>query len=1054
MPQVGTKRHKLAALQRALFTGRGDELNLFRALLPLRRELDVDILVVYGIGGIGKSLLLNEFGSICRSSNIPVALLDGRSKRSIFAVIDEFRSQLGGQKLTFPQLASKLKRYHVIQNQVMLSGTIPPHLKAYLSKGRIEGPGGSYSPSDFKHDGGDGRSVIDAIYTIVGRTDGDFFLQPETELTAALIADINDYAKQNRIVMMFDTYEVMGALDNWVRDDLFINLAEHALLVISGRERLEGREWDTCRPLMLQHELGRLRKTEALEYLNKRGVVDDALVEQMVTFAAGHPLTLSLLAEVYEHGDLGDLKRVPGRRDVIRLFIEWVVGLVSAELKTALEICSVLRHTTEESLAYMLAHYSENEIGSMPDTDQDEILRLIKEYEGKLRLADDPKEQARCRKQILELREQLQQKLKSSEERPTRAAQMFAQLQRFHFVKADAEGLSLHDVVWAALAEDLRWRAPKRFKLLHHLAAEYYKQRLASGAGTLRQDDTLEHLFHSISADEKTGILLFQQVAEELANYRLVGPLRDVLNDMRTQPLQTPNSRLWLNYYEARLAYLEARFEVAEAIYQGIADSDASEPKLRAYALCDWGELLAYGRREARELQKAVALLEQSLSTAPPDRHTARNFLYLAGTQRYQGKWEREVHYLEQAKMFYEQCGDKHGLAYVYIEMRRGFGRRGIWKDLFLLQQTLDALSEEVAESAALKSEIVGGWSWAWSLAGRLSEAERKARHDTAITRSIHAPFLLLRSLRDLGWALGFQGRYQEAHQCLTESMELAEGLSPGHSHEHETGYGFGFQGAILLRQGQIDAAEKHLRESLSIKVKLQDALGKLEVLVWLGNLLEIRNDWAGAEACYSQYMTLQAYHRNYFNAQMLVGWARAKYAQHEPGKAIELLDAAEAIALQYEYNDVLSSLNLLRGHMHWTDSTTQSRDPLPHSGPGQPFEGVLAFYQRSLIFGLRYNRFLLDQVCFGKQVTIPDTSILAACLVRGSEGRSVLTELRNWWLTGSNSDSKTLGYAVSPIPEGITLLEAEQRARALEPGDQTPQMRLADQLSAALLWL
>ncbi len=47
-----TKRDKLLKLRQTTFTGRTDELELFRSLLPLERPLPVDILAICGIGGI------------------------------------------------------------------------------------------------------------------------------------------------------------------------------------------------------------------------------------------------------------------------------------------------------------------------------------------------------------------------------------------------------------------------------------------------------------------------------------------------------------------------------------------------------------------------------------------------------------------------------------------------------------------------------------------------------------------------------------------------------------------------------------------------------------------------------------------------------------------------------------------------------------------------------------------------------------------------------------------------------------------------------------------
>jgi hypothetical protein len=70
-----------------------------------------------------------------------------------------------------------------------------------------------------------------------------------------------------------------------------------------------------------------------------------------------------------------------------------------------------------------------------------------------------------------------------------------------------------------------------------------------------------------------------------------------------------------------------------------------------------------------------------------------------------------------------------------------------------------------------------------------------------------------------------------------------------------------------------------------------------------------------------------------------------------------------------------------------------------------------------------------------------------------------MLTALRDWWQTGVNDIGKprpgmgvsSNALTISPIPEGIPLLEAERIAREREPGDGTPQKGVVEQIENAL---
>jgi hypothetical protein len=76
---------------------------------------------------------------------------------------------------------------------------------------------------------------------------------------------------------------------------------------------------------------------------------------------------------------------------------------------------------------------------------------------------------------------------------------------------------------------------------------------------------------------------------------------------------------------------------------------------------------------------------------------------------------------------------------------------------------------------------------------------------------------------------------------------------------------------------------------------------------------------------------------------------------------------------------------------------------------------------------------------------------IFPHCLEHGKEGQQMLIALRDWWLSGINDVGILRPDTISPIPEGIPLLEAEHIARSREPGDGSPQKSVVEQINAAL---
>jgi hypothetical protein len=106
-----------------------------------------------------------------------------------------------------------------------------------------------------------------------------------------------------RLVVLFDTYERLAPLDDWVRTRLLPRLPVTALTVVAGR-RPPGSAWradPAWREPLRVVSLRNLSPEDSRQYLHACGV-DPARHEQLVEVAHGHPLGLSLLADVVVRG--------------------------------------------------------------------------------------------------------------------------------------------------------------------------------------------------------------------------------------------------------------------------------------------------------------------------------------------------------------------------------------------------------------------------------------------------------------------------------------------------------------------------------------------------------------------------------------------------------------------------------------------------------------------------------------------------------------------------------------------------------------------------------
>jgi hypothetical protein len=155
-------------------------------------------------------------------------------------------------------------------------------------------------------------------------------------------------APEGRLVLLVDAYERLGGLDDWVRAWLLPRLPATALTVVAGRH-LPGPAWRAdaaWRGLLRVVSLRNLGPEESRSYLRACGV-DEALHDRLVEVSHGHPLGLSLLADVVVRGGEATLDPAP---DLVGTLVRRFVDVVPVGRRGALEVCALARVTTEALL--------------------------------------------------------------------------------------------------------------------------------------------------------------------------------------------------------------------------------------------------------------------------------------------------------------------------------------------------------------------------------------------------------------------------------------------------------------------------------------------------------------------------------------------------------------------------------------------------------------------------------------------------------------------------------------------------------------------------------
>jgi len=580
------------------------------------------LLVIHGVGGVGKSSLLRMFRLHCKSVNAPVALASGDEAKSAVDVLRDWTDDLKADGVALPSFAKAFEHYRAIQAKVENeAGKIAGQAVKGAAKTMIETAASTIpgvGPLIGKLGGMGAEALVDWLRGFLTKPDIDLLLDPAKKLTDDFLADVAPAADKRRIVLMLDTFEQMTALDDWARD-VAQRLGQgqaQPLLVIAGRALPNwSRAWQGWMAHAHVEELEPMGEDVMRDLVRRYhatmrgGEPNPAQVEAIIRFARGLPMVVTSAVKLWVQYGVEDFAAV--KPQVVADLVDRLMEGVPSATIPALEAAAVVRWFDQP------------------------ILRAVTD------LAD--------------------------------VREVYNELRRFPFVRTRAEGLALHDAVREIMDENLRVQDSERHCELHERAAAYFEKRLQ--VADARQGATgeeaerlgLERLYHCVCANEEKGIRLFQETAEELMRSRLLNRAQALLNDVNLYPLEHENSRLWRAYYNARLAYCEGRLTETEKVYQAIDENKQAESKLRAYVLCDWGRLWTRHERTSQPgaTEKALGLLDRSLKMLPQtDPKLAFVLAGLRETYMFKCEWTKVLELHEQQLHLSTENGDKYGIAY------------------------------------------------------------------------------------------------------------------------------------------------------------------------------------------------------------------------------------------------------------------------------------------------------------------------------------------------------------------------------------------------------
>ncbi|MEH1812623.1 MAG: tetratricopeptide repeat protein [Nostoc sp.] len=149
--------------------------------------------------------------------------------------------------------------------------------------------------------------------------------EPEEVLTPLFLQDIFKIAKETAVVLFFDTYERTGEfLDNWLREILEGRHGEvslNILIMIAGRHELDKNHWAPYEGLIVRFPLEPFTEEEAQQYLTRKGITDNRIIEVILRLSGNLPLLVGMLADAHPNDPS---QVVEPSSSAVERFLKWI----------------------------------------------------------------------------------------------------------------------------------------------------------------------------------------------------------------------------------------------------------------------------------------------------------------------------------------------------------------------------------------------------------------------------------------------------------------------------------------------------------------------------------------------------------------------------------------------------------------------------------------------------------------------------------------------------------------------------------------------------------
>ena len=339
--------------------GRTKEVERFSALL--KGNARYGLLNIYGPGGIGKTIVGQKMQEYANNHNIPFAFIEGDHPNltpdRILYTIKEALVQTSVLSSAFDEFEREYTDYLVVQDVLQRGGGIQA---LFDTIGNVKDPIGLGQIIQTL-----GKGITEGVQrNLSNRFALERYLRGvEKTLATRLSENLREALDKSdqAAAVLFDTYEQMEGLDDWICQVLAPALPDKVKIVVLGRNALPkvNFDWTEYGQKLFDMELEELPEADAKQYLVHFGLHQQTTLDQVYQFTGGYPLLLVLVRYLAQEAGgwdkIGALENLSDRDQIATQLLQRILREERvAEVQAFLEKGVIARWFNPEVISLLL----------------------------------------------------------------------------------------------------------------------------------------------------------------------------------------------------------------------------------------------------------------------------------------------------------------------------------------------------------------------------------------------------------------------------------------------------------------------------------------------------------------------------------------------------------------------------------------------------------------------------------------------------------------------------------------------------------------------------